>query len=52
MTTFPALGLRAMLPCYTDAFDALVAWVEQGVEPPASGPVEPVAGAAVDECTL
>ena len=41
-----------MLPCYTDAFDALVAWVERGVEPPASGPVERVAGAAVDECTL
>ena len=49
---YPAGALRAMLPCYTDAFDALVAWVERGVEPPASGPVEPAAGAAVDECTL
>ena len=50
----PAFGdaLRAMLPCYTDAFDALVAWVERGVEPPASGPVERVAGTAVNDCTL
>jgi len=45
-------GLRAMLPCYTDAFDALVAWVERGVEPPASGPVEPAVGRAIDDCTL
>jgi hypothetical protein len=49
---FPEGALRAMLPCYTDAFDALVAWVERGVEPPASGPVEPAAGAAVNDCTL
>ena len=49
---FPQGALRAMLPCYTDAFDALVAWVERGVEPPASGPVERAAGAAVNECTL
>jgi hypothetical protein len=52
VTLFPAGALRAMLPCYTDAFDALVAWVERGVEPPASGPVERVAGPALDECTL
>jgi hypothetical protein len=49
---FPEGALRAMLPCYTDAFDALVAWVERGVQPPASGPVERVAGAAVNDCTL
>ncbi len=49
---FPQGALRAMLPCYTEAFDALVAWVERGVEPPASGPVEPAAGAAADDCTL
>ena len=49
---YPEGALRAMLPCYTDAFAALVAWVERGVAPPASGPVEPAAGAAVDECTL
>ena len=52
VTAFPEGALRAMLPCYTDAFDALVAWVEQGVEPPASGPVERVAGAAINDCTL
>ena len=52
VTLFPAGALRAMLPCYTDAFDALVAWVQRGVEPPASGPVERVAGAAINECTL
>jgi len=45
--------IRPILPCYRDAFDALVAWVEQGVEPPASGPVDPLMGAAsVNECTL
>ncbi len=49
---FPQGALRAMLPCYTEAFDALVAWVERGVEPPASGPVEPAAGAAADDCTM
>jgi hypothetical protein len=52
VSLFPEGALRAMLPCYTDAFDALVAWVERDVEPPTSGPVEPAAGAAVDDCTL
>lgn len=45
--------IRPMLPCYRDAFDALVAWVEKGVEPPAGGPVEPLMGpASVNACTL
>ena len=52
LALFPEGALRAMLPCYTDAFDALVAWVERGLEPPASGPVEPAVGAAVNDCTL
>jgi len=52
VTLFPEGLLRPLLPCYTAAFDALVAWVEQGVRPPASGPVEPVEGAAINECTL
>jgi hypothetical protein len=49
---YPEGALRAVLPCYTDAFDALVAWVERGVQPPASGPVEPAEGTAVNECSL
>ena len=50
----PAFGdqLRALLPCYTDALDALAAWVERGVEPPASGPVEPAVGSSINDCTL
>ena len=30
--------LRPMLPCFRTAFDALTAWVEDGREPPPSGP--------------
>ena len=45
-------GLRALLPCNTAAFDALIAWVELGVEPPVSGPVEPATGDRVNDCTL
>ena len=49
-TLFPQV--RPLLPCYTAAFDALVAWVERGVQPPASGPVEPASADVVDDCTL
>ena len=49
---FPELSLRPLLPCHRAALDALVAWVERGVEPPASGPVEPAAGDATNDCTL
>ena len=48
-TFFPQI--RPLLPCYTAAFGALVAWVEQGVQPPASGPVEPTDD-PVDDCRL
>lgn len=49
---FAGLGLRPLLPCYTEALDALVAWVEDGVEPPVSGPVEPASGDPINTCTL
>jgi len=49
---YPAGALRPLLPCYTEASDALVAWVERGVEPPTSGPVEPAEGASINDCTL
>lgn len=52
VTAFPEGLLRPLLPCHRAALDALVAWVEGGVEPPASGPVEPAPGAAINECTL
>lgn len=45
-------SVRPILPCARDAFDALTAWVEQGVAPPASGTVEPATGDVVNECTL
>ena len=44
--------LRPLLPCATQAFAALVAWVERDVPPPASGPVERTTGPSVNDCTL
>ena len=44
--------VRPILPCYRDAFDALVAWVERGEQPPASGPVERASRDVVNDCTL
>ncbi|MER7489588.1 tannase/feruloyl esterase family alpha/beta hydrolase [Streptomyces sp. NPDC126497] len=45
--------LRPILPCYRSAFDALVAWVERGVAPPADRTVtRPAAGDVVDSCAL
>lgn len=45
--------LRPILPCYRSAFDALVAWVERGVEPPADRTVgRPADGDVVDSCAL
>ena len=38
------LHLRPMLPCFRTAFDALVAWVEGGREPPSSRTVPRPAG--------
>ena len=38
-------SLRPILPCYRDAFTALEAWVEDEVEPPASGLVRFDSGA-------
>ena len=45
-------AVRPILPCYRDAFDAMTAWVERGVEPPASGPVERATSDPVNDCTL
>ncbi|CAL9631614.1 tannase/feruloyl esterase family alpha/beta hydrolase [Streptomyces sp. enrichment culture] len=45
--------LRPILPCHRSAFDALVAWVERGVRPPADRTVErPAEGDVVDSCAL
>jgi hypothetical protein len=45
--------LRPVLPCYRSAFDALVAWVERGVRPPADRTVgRPASGDVVDSCAL
>lgn len=45
--------LRPILPCYRSAFDALVAWVERGVRPPADRTVgRPASGDVVDSCAL
>ncbi|MFK4145935.1 tannase/feruloyl esterase family alpha/beta hydrolase [Streptomyces sp. NPDC004065] len=45
--------LRPILPCYRSAFDALVAWVERGVRPPADRTVgRPAGGDVVDSCDL
>ena len=48
----PGISLRPLLPCHRAALDALVAWVERGVEPPASGPVQAEDGPAINTCTL
>jgi hypothetical protein len=45
--------LRPMLPCHRDAFKALVAFVQRGVEPPRSGFVpKPAGGDVVNECSI
>ncbi|MBT3154032.1 tannase/feruloyl esterase family alpha/beta hydrolase [Streptomyces sp. CHD11] len=45
--------LRPILPCYRSAFDALTAWVERGVTPPADRTIErPADGDVVDSCAL
>ncbi|MFI1165772.1 tannase/feruloyl esterase family alpha/beta hydrolase [Streptomyces sp. NPDC020801] len=45
--------LRPVLPCYRSAFDALIAWVERGVQPPADRTVgRPASGDVVDSCAL
>ena len=52
VTLLPTADLRPLLPCHREALDALVAWVERGVQPPASGTVQRVSGPAIDECAL
>jgi predicted esterase len=45
--------LRPMLPCFRAAFDALIAWVEDGREPPASTTVpRPAGNGAIDPALL
>ncbi|MEU5519981.1 tannase/feruloyl esterase family alpha/beta hydrolase [Streptomyces sp. NPDC052079] len=45
--------LRPILPCYRSAFDALVAWVERGVAPPADRTIDrPASGDVVNSCAL
>ncbi len=45
--------LRAILPCYRDAFVALEQWVEVGTAPPASGTVPTPAGVdTVNTCSI
>lgn len=45
--------LRPILPCYRSAFDALVAWVERGVAPPADRTIDrPADGDVVNSCAL
>ncbi|MFJ9760748.1 tannase/feruloyl esterase family alpha/beta hydrolase [Streptomyces sp. NPDC101149] len=45
--------LRPVLPCYRAAFDALTAWVDRGVRPPADRTVgRPANGDAVGSCAL
>ncbi|GGW28030.1 tannase/feruloyl esterase family alpha/beta hydrolase [Streptomyces griseoloalbus] len=45
--------LRPILPCYRSAFDALVAWVERGVAPPADRTISrPAGGDVVNSCAL
>ncbi|GGV59931.1 hypothetical protein GCM10010294_08640 [Streptomyces griseoloalbus] len=45
--------LRPILPCYRSAFDALVAWVERGVAPPADRTInKPAGGDVVNSCAL
>lgn len=50
--TFPN-RLRAMLPCYRDAFTALEAWVEDSQPPPSSGLVpHSASGDTVNHCSI
>ncbi|KUJ47496.1 aromatic ring-opening dioxygenase LigA [Streptomyces sp. NRRL F-5122] len=45
--------LRPVLPCYRAAFDALTAWVDRGVQPPADRTVgRPANGDVVGSCAL
>ncbi|WP_438302813.1 tannase/feruloyl esterase family alpha/beta hydrolase [Streptomyces sp. HUAS TT11] len=45
--------LRPVLPCYRAAFDALTAWVDRGVRPPADRTVgRPANGDVVGSCAL
>ncbi|MFG2888696.1 tannase/feruloyl esterase family alpha/beta hydrolase [Streptomyces sp. NPDC048248] len=45
--------LRPILPCYRAAFDALTAWVERGVRPPADHTIDrPAAGDVVNTCRV
>ena len=45
--------LRPLLPCARSGFDALAAWVDRGVEPPAEGFVpRPPSGDLVNSCQL
>ena len=44
--------LRPMLPCARTGFDALVAWVETGAEPPADRTVPRPSGDLLDTCSL
>jgi hypothetical protein len=49
----PSDRLRPVLPCCRSAFDALVAWVERGVRPPADRTVgRPASGDVVGSCAL
>jgi hypothetical protein len=46
-------ALRPILPCHRSAFDALTAWVEDGVEPPADHDVaRPAGGDVANSCPL
>lgn len=45
--------LRPLLPCHRSAFDALIAWVEQGVAPPPDATLaRPSSGDLVNTCAL
>ncbi|MFJ9037615.1 tannase/feruloyl esterase family alpha/beta hydrolase [Streptomyces sp. NPDC102406] len=45
--------LRPILPCYRDAFDTLIGWVESGTKPPADRTVgRPAGGDVVNSCSV
>ncbi|HET7270399.1 MAG TPA: tannase/feruloyl esterase family alpha/beta hydrolase, partial [Rubrobacter sp.] len=45
--------LRPILPCYRDAFKALVGFVQRGIKPPESGYVpKSKSGDVVNECSI
>ncbi|MGW6917820.1 tannase/feruloyl esterase family alpha/beta hydrolase [Kitasatospora sp. NPDC054939] len=44
--------VRPMQPCFTAAFDALVAWTQHGVRPPAGGTVPEPAPGQTGSCSL